>query len=146
MSPDKKRKEKRAGHRAAIQWGIDQRRIAIGGKVYPDGGMIVDGWPAKSPTGNWRDGDSGSHKKAVQVFPEVWSPYGVIVRRAVERLTERQREVLWATYVEGAGSAKRGRFSVLCGRNAFYDELDRCLTVIETAMTEAGEPLDMDGD
>ena len=146
MSSERKRKEKRAGHRAAIEWGIDQRRIAIGGKVYPDGGMVVDGWPSKSPSGNWPDGDKGSHKKAVQVFHEVWSNYGYIVRRAVERMSERQREVLWATYVEGAGNAKRGRFVVLCGRNAFYDELDRVLTIIESVMVEMGEPLDMDGD
>jgi len=124
------RLETRVGHKMARAWGDDQRRISLGGKVYPDGQQVVDGWPSRSPSAQWRDGDSGGHKKAVQVFPEVWSLDGVVVRRAIEEMTERQRAILWAVYVEGHGSAKRGRFEVECGRNAFYADLDRALNLI----------------
>ena len=126
------RLETRAGHRMARNWGDDQRRISLGGKVFADGGQIVDGWPSKSPVSSWNEGDGGSHKKAAQVFPEVWSLDGLVVRRAVEDMTERQRAILWAVYVEGRGSAKRARFEVECGRNVFYSELDHALTLVES--------------
>ena len=77
------RLENRAGHKLARQWGDDQRRISLGGKVFADGGQIVDGWPSKSPVSSWNEGDGGSHKKASQVFPEVFTADGLIVRRAV---------------------------------------------------------------
>jgi len=126
------RLETRAGHRMARNWGDDQRRISLGGKVFADGGQIVDGWPSRSPSAQWKDGDSGGYKQAVQVFPEVWSLDGLVVRRAVEDMTERQRAILWAVYVEGRGSAKRARFEVECGRNVFYSELDHALTLVES--------------
>jgi hypothetical protein len=126
------RLENRAGHKMARQWGDDQRRISLGGKVFADGGQIVDGWPSKSPVSSWNEGDGGSHKKAAQVFPEVFTAEGLTVRRALESMTETQRFILWAVYVEGYGSAKRGRFEVHIGRNRFYDELDRALTAIES--------------
>ena len=126
------RLEKRVGHRIAKGWGEDQRRIALGGKVFPDGGQIVDGWPRLSASSRWNEGDGGSHKRAALVFPEVWSLDGLTVRRAIEDMTERQRAILWAVYVEGRGSAKAGRFEVMCGRNAFYADLDHALTLIES--------------
>lgn len=126
------RLENRTGHKMARCWGDDQRRITLGGKVFADGRQVVDGWPSKSPVSSWNEGDGGSHKKAAQVFPEVWTEDGVIVRRALEQMTEIQRLVMWAVYVEGYGSAKRGRFEIHIGRNRFYDELDRALSIIET--------------
>lgn len=125
------RLETRAGHRMARQWGDDQRRITLGGKVFADGQQVVDGWPSKSPVSQWNEGDGGSHKKAAQVFPEVFTADGLVVRQALEHMTEIQRFILWAVYVEGAGYAKRARFEVHIGRNKFYDELDRALSTIE---------------
>jgi len=121
------------GHDLAQAWASDQRRITLGGRVFADGGVEVDGWPGRSPSAQWKEGDGGSHKKATQVFPEVWSAEGLTVRRAIERMSEIERAVLWSVYVEGYGSARRGRFQTMMPRNAFYDHLAHALATIENA-------------
>lgn len=132
------RLESRDGHKIAKIWADDQRRILLGGKVYADGYQVVDGWPQLSATSRWNEGDGGSYKAVKQHFPEVYSKEGLIVRRAIETMTERQRAILWAVYVEGRGRAKAGRFEIHCGRNVFYADLDHALTLIET-MEKTGE-------
>lgn len=126
------RLENRLGHYLARRWGEVERRIAIGGRVYPDGGMVVDGWPPSSPSAQWKEGDGGSHHKAVQVFAEVHNRESIIVARAVEGMTELQRLVMWLVYVEGRGAAKAAwAENPTLGRDQVYRLLHECVSRIE---------------
>lgn len=133
------RLENRTGHYLARRWGEVERRIAVGGRVYPDGGMVVDGWPPSSPSAQWKEGDGGSHHKAVQVFAEVHNRESIIVARAVGSMTEFQRLVMWLVYVEGRGVPKTVWLeNDSIGRNKLYEVLHTCVSLIEEMDEEGG--------
>ena len=126
------RLESRWGHHAARAWGDCERRIHLGGRVFPDGGMIVDGWPPTSPSAQWREGDGGSHRRHVQKVAEVYdTPEALVVSRAVATMPATMRGVLWLVYVEGRGVAKRVRDDSGLARDRFYILLGCALDLIE---------------
>jgi DNA-directed RNA polymerase specialized sigma24 family protein len=132
MTQRRVRLETRIGHYLARQWGEVERRIAIGGKVYPDGGIVVDGWPSHSPSAQWKEGDAGSHRKPTQVFQEVHNADSIRVAQAVTAMSELQRLVMRLVYVEGHGHAKSAWIANPgIGRDAVYRILHECMSVIE---------------
>lgn len=130
------RLENRPGHHCAREWGNVERRIAIGGKVYPDGGMVVDGWPPRSPSAQWKDGDGGTHRELRQVFPEVHNQDSLMVARALDRMTVVQRALMWLVYVEGRGYLKGVRDESGLSRDRFYAVLGTALDVVEMEIPE----------
>lgn len=130
------RLERRGGHLAAKEWGKCERRIVMGGVLYPDGRRTEDGWPSHSPSAQWKDGDGGSHRRASQIFPEVFTRDALTVRRAIERMTVPMRDVVWLVYVTGNGVAKRVRDDAGMGRDRFYDLLGRALDVVEAQLEQ----------
>lgn len=135
------RLENRPGHHCAREWGVVERRIALGGRVYPDGHMVVDGWPPRSPSAQWKDGDGGTHKELRQVFPEVHTQDSLLVARALERMTGLQRALMWLVYVEGRGYLKGVRDESGLSRDRFYAVLGTALDVVEASI----EPEEMAG-
>lgn len=131
---DRKRLEQRKGHMAALEWGECQRRITLGGKVFADGHQIVDGWPSRSPSAQWRDGDSGNHKTVSQVFPEVFTQGALVVRQAMEHMSPVAKGVMWLVYVEGYGSPKRVREMANMSRDRFYASLGCAIDQVEWMM------------
>lgn len=132
MRERRERLETRWGHQAARQWGEDERRIQIGGKVYADGFRVVDGWPSHSPAMQWKDGDGGSHKRSSQHFAEVWTTDDAWrTRVAYEHMPEPMRAIMWLVYVEGGGVPKRVRERAGISRDAFYNVLWCCLDMVE---------------
>ena len=126
------RLQNRMGHYCARIWGDVERRIAIGGKVFPDGGMVVDGWPPTSPSAQWKEGDGGSHRRHVQKFAEVHNRESLLVARAAAGMTELERLVMWMVYVEGRGVPKAvWTENPAIGRNKLYEVLHSCMTQIE---------------
>lgn len=127
------RLENRVGHYLARRWGEVQRRIAIGGVVYPDGQMVVDGWSSRSPSAQWKDNSGGaSYRKPSQPFPEVHDRDSIIVARCIDQMTEPQRIVLWIVYVEGRGIAKAAWLARPgISRDAVYRLLHESLDIIE---------------
>lgn len=127
------RLENRVGHYLARRWGDVERRIVLGGRVYPDGHMVVDGWPPRSPGAQWKDGDSGTHKELRQVFPEVHTRESIVVARAHAQMSELQRLVMRLVYVEGMGNAKSAwAANPGIGRDAVYRLLHGCMDLIES--------------
>lgn len=126
------RLQTRAGHYCARIWGDVERRIAIGGRVYPDGGMVIDGWPPNSPSAQWKEGDGGSHRKHTQKFAEVHTRESLLVARALDGMTELERLVMRLVYVEGHGVPKAVWVAnAAIGRNRLYEILHSCVTQIE---------------
>ncbi|MEY4402302.1 MAG: hypothetical protein RIR91_337 [Verrucomicrobiota bacterium] len=128
------RLQNRTGHYLAREWGEVERRIALGGVVYPDGGMVIDGWPQTSPCAQWNSGDGGSSgpRKHVQHFAEVHTRESVLVCRALARMTELERLILRLVYVEGRGAPKTVWLATTAiGRNKLYEVLHGALSRIE---------------
>lgn len=131
------RLETRLGHYCARCWGDVERRIAIGGKVYPDGGMVVDGWPSTSPSAQWKEGDGGSHRSHRQHFEEVHTRESLVVVRAMVDMTELERLILRLVYVEGRGAPKVvWAVNKVIGRNRLYELLHGALARIELLAEE----------
>lgn len=131
-STGRPRLQNRTGHYCARIWGEVERRIAIGGVVYPDGGMVVDGWPPSSPSAQWKEGDGGSHRRHTQKFAEVHNRESLLVARATASMTELERMVLRMVYVEGRGVPKAvWMANTAIGRNKLYEVLHSCMAHIE---------------
>ncbi len=133
------RMESRWGHQAARAWGDCERRIHLGGRVYPDGGRVVDGWPPVSPCAQWKDGEGVSHRQHRQRFLEVFETQeALLVSRVLVNMPASMRCVLWLVYVEGRGAAKRVREEAGMGRDRFYNTLATALDMIESGQDKSG--------
>lgn len=113
-------------HEAMYTWGIQRRRLDLGGRPINDG-WHVDGWPSRSIAGKTKDEQMGaSHVATKQVYPEVLTGEALQVSRALATASEAMRRLAYAHYVvpkKELPTKKRITYLGYKHRTAYYNDL-----------------------